>query len=102
MATYLFHKMHGMKLFQDDGEAADLIGVDGWADSPATVDADEEETDLVPVQAKDAEAESKPAQVSEADALEALRAEARALGIKVDKRWGDERLTAEIAKAKAA
>jgi hypothetical protein len=31
--------------------------------------------------------------------LDELRAEAEALGIKVDRRWGDKRLLAEIAKA---
>ncbi len=36
-------------------------------------------------------------QVSHRDAL---TAEAEALGIKVDKRWGDDRLASEVAKAK--
>jgi hypothetical protein len=31
--------------------------------------------------------------------LDELRAEAEALGVKVDRRWGDKRLLAEIAKA---
>lgn len=35
------------------------------------------------------------------DYVEALRAEAEALGVKVDKRWKAERLAEEIAKAKA-
>lgn len=42
------------------------------------------------------------AMLSEAeDEPEAMVAEAESLGIKVDKRWGAERLAAEIAKVKA-
>lgn len=83
MATYLFHAVHGMKLFEDDGEAADLVGRDGWADSPA--DLDEPQAD----------------EPQKAD-IDALRHEAESLGIKVDKRWREDRLAEEIEKRKGA
>ncbi|MAK86387.1 MAG: hypothetical protein CMK96_05500 [Pseudomonas sp.] len=39
---------------------------------------------------------------TKADPLDDLRAEAEAKGVKVDKRWGEERLREEIANADAA
>lgn len=47
--------------------------------------------------------EPEPAEtVAEIDAKEALRAEAAGLGVTVDKRWGVDRLCAEIAAARSA
>ena len=52
---------------------------------------------------KAAEAEPAAAEVQPETAQPAdLKAEAEALGITVDRRWGDTRLAQEIAKAKAA
>lgn len=48
------------------------------------------------------EEEQEEEQEEEGDDLEALRAEATGLGVKVDKRWKEPKLREEIAKAKAA
>lgn len=56
---------------------------EGWYDSPAKIpDPDDD-----------------PAK-EDASHIEALKAEAESLGIKVDARWGEKRLAAEIEKAK--
>lgn len=68
----------GRSIVVDDADAEEALG-DGWYDSPADV--------------------PDPDAVPEADALDALRAEAEALGVKVDKRWGADRLATEIANA---
>jgi hypothetical protein len=45
--------------------------------------------------------EEQPVEPQDDSELEQLRAEAEALGVKVDKRWGADRLRAEIAAARA-
>jgi hypothetical protein len=70
----------GRSLVVDDADAEEALG-EGWYDSPADI--------------PDPDAEP------EADDIDALRAQAEELGVKVDKRWKAERLAEEIAKAKA-
>lgn len=69
----------GRTLIVDDAESEEALG-DGWYDTPADIPDPDAEDDA-------------------AD-LDALRAEAEALGIKVDARWKEKRLQEEIAKAK--
>lgn len=68
----------GRSIVVDDADAEEALG-EGWYNSPADVpDPDDGLTG------------------GDAD----LKAEAEALGIKIDKRWSDKRLAEEIAKAK--
>lgn len=69
----------GQSAIVNDADEEEALG-EGWYDSPADV----------------------PAPDAEHADIDALRSEAEALGVKVDKRWKAERLAEEIAKVKEA
>ena len=75
------------------GDVIELASVPAWAVGKCVPAADEAEV-TVGVKPATAEAESEPSN-------EDLRAQAAALGLKVDGRWSRERLLAEIEKAQA-
>lgn len=101
----LRHITRGFLYDQRDFADADKAKADGWFDTL------EEAAGLVPVNAaapakpSDGNSESigdtKP-QEAAAPSREALIAALEAFDVEVDKRWGEKRLAAELAKAKGA
>lgn len=75
MATWLYSRTEAPRIFLSDAEV-DAALADGWADTPAAFEAD-----------NSAEGPND---------LDELRAKAAELGIKVDKRWGADKLTKAI------
>jgi sRNA-binding protein len=63
-------------------------------------DAEDSDAEVTPKSAPQPD-EEQPVEPQDDSELEQLRAEAEALGVKVDKRWGADRLRAEIAAARA-
>jgi sRNA-binding protein len=62
-------------------------------------DAEDSDAEVTPESAP--QPDEQPVEPQDDSDLEQLRAEAEALGVKVDKRWGADRLRAEIAAARA-
>jgi hypothetical protein len=62
-------------------------------------DAEDSAAEVTPESAP--QPDEQPVEPQDDSDLEQLRAEAEALGVKVDKRWGADRLRAEIAAARA-
>lgn len=75
MDTWLYSRTEAPRIFRSAAEV-DAALADGWADTPAAFDG----------QGTSAESED----------LDDLRAKASDLGIKVDKRWGADKLTKAI------
>jgi len=83
---------YGYKLVADEAEYESALKAGFFATVPEA---------LAKKAAKSAEPkqEAKPEDETEADPIDALRAKAESLGIAVDRRWGEAKLIAEIAKA---
>lgn len=85
---------YGYKLVADDDEYESALKAGFFATVPESL-ANAKKSDKVVESKQEARPEDKP----EADPIDVLRAKAEALGIAVDRRWGEAKLIAEIAKA---
>ena len=97
MRRWYYHNDEGARLFDDEIEPFPTEE-QGWFDTPARLDPvaiGEPEPDVL---------DEREQSISEtrAELIEELRAHAERLGIKVDKRWGIQRLEQEIERADRA
>jgi hypothetical protein len=86
---------YGYELVKDEGEYESALKAGFFGSVP-------EALSKKAAKAPELKQEAKPEDKPEADQIDALRAKAEALGIAVDRRWGEAKLIAEIAKAKEA
>ena len=101
--AYAYRVTKAFKRVGDDGERQFSIGDKLVLDRPAKslshleliAPADDSATVTVGV------VQAAPADAKQEPSIDGLRAQAAALGIKIDGRWSRERLTAEIEKAQA-